>query len=43
MFYSQQVYTFLAESISNYVLKEVKKIDLHNNKTEPVTKRCSAK
>ena len=37
MFYSQQVYTFLVESISNYVFKE-EKIDLDSNKTEAVTR-----
>ena len=42
MFYSRQIYTFLVESISNYVYKEEKKIDLNSNKTEAITKRCSS-
>ena len=43
MFYSRQVYTSLEESISNYVFKEEKKIDLDSNKTEAITERCSTK
>ena len=37
------MYTFLIESISNYVFKEEKKIDLDSNKTEAITERCSKK
>ena len=43
MFYSRQVYTFLIESIVNYVFKEEKKIDLDCNKTEAITEKCSTK
>ena len=43
MFYSQQIYTFLVQSISNHVFKEEKKIDLDSNKTEAITERCSTK
>ena len=43
MFYSRQIYTFLSESISNYVFKEEKKIGLHSNKTETITERWSKK
>ena len=43
MFYFRQMYTFLIESISNYVFKEEKKIDLDSNKTEAITERCSKK
>ena len=34
MSYSQQIYTFLVESISNYLLKGEKKVDLDSNKIE---------
>ena len=43
MFYSRQIYSFLVESISNYVFKEEKKIDLDSNKAEAITERCSTK
>ena len=43
MFYPRQIYTFLVESISNYVFKEEKKIDLNSDKTEVITKRCCTK
>ena len=33
MFYCRQTYTFLVESISNYVFNEEKKIDLDSNNT----------
>ena len=41
MFNSRQIFTFLVESISNYVFKEKKKIDLDSNKTEAITEKCS--
>ena len=43
MFYPRQIYTFLVESISNYVFKEEKKIDLDSDKTEAITNRCCTK
>ena len=43
LFYSRQVYTSLTKSISNYVFKEEKKIDLDSNKTEAITEMCSTK
>ena len=39
MFYSLQICTFLAESLSNYGFKEEKKIDLDSNKTKAVSPR----
>ena len=41
MFYSRQIYTFLVESISNYVFKEEKKIDFDSKKTEAIPRGVS--
>ena len=43
MFYSRQIYTFSAESVSNHIFKQERKIDLDSNKTEAITKMCSTK
>ena len=42
MFYSRQVYTSLAESTSNYVFKEEKKIDLDSSKIAAITEGSSS-